>query len=197
MSTRADAGRPLAWVVYESMFGNTQRIARAIAEGLGSGHEVALHEVSKAPDVVTDDVALLVVGGPTHGFTLSTGKSREQAREQAGGRIISVWRGLREWLSGVELLGRPCVAVFDTKVGHPRWFWGSAARRARKELEHKGGVLLRPPESFYVHFKAARLSDLLLPGELERARTWGASLALSSPSREAAGPRPGPSQPSA
>lgn len=197
MAIQAEGRRPIAWVVYESMFGNTQRVAHAIAEGLGGDHDVVVHEVSKAPDVVTDDVALLVVGGPTHGFTLSTGKSREQARDQAGGRIISVWRGLREWLEEVELLGRPCVAVFDTKVGHPRWFWGSAARRARKELKHKGGVLLRPPESFYVHLKAPRLSELLLPGELERARTWGASLGMSATSSEAARPGHGPTQPSA
>ena len=38
-----------AFVVYESMFGNTEEIARAIAYGLGESVEVQLAEVSDAP----------------------------------------------------------------------------------------------------------------------------------------------------
>ena len=54
-----------ALVVYESMFGNTRQIAEAVAEGLGSAMEVRVVEVGTAPPVVGEDVALLVVGGPT------------------------------------------------------------------------------------------------------------------------------------
>lgn len=171
-----EANRPLAWVVFESMFGNTRRVAYAIAEGLAREHEVVVYEVSDAPDVVPDDVALLVVGGPTHGFQLSTPRSRESARSQAGGAVVSERRGLREWLEVVELRGRPSAVLFDTKVGKPRWFWGSAAKRARKLVERKGALVLRAPEHFYVHIKAARPSELLYPGELDRAKAWGASL---------------------
>ena len=38
-----------ALVVYESMFGNTEQIARAVADGLAESIEVQLAEVSQAP----------------------------------------------------------------------------------------------------------------------------------------------------
>ena len=38
-----------AMVVYESMFGNTAQIAKAIAVGLGESVEVVAMEVSQAP----------------------------------------------------------------------------------------------------------------------------------------------------
>ena len=65
-------------VVYESMFGNTKAIAEAIGEALAA--EVV--EVSDAPDVLPDDVGLLVVGAPTHAFSLSRPATRQSA---AGG----------------------------------------------------------------------------------------------------------------
>ena len=54
-----------ALVVYESMFGNTQQVATAIADGLRGSFDVTMTEVSAAPKDVTADVELLVVGGPT------------------------------------------------------------------------------------------------------------------------------------
>ena len=38
-----------ALVVYESMFGNTEQVARAVADGLRSKMEVDVREVSTAP----------------------------------------------------------------------------------------------------------------------------------------------------
>jgi hypothetical protein len=63
-----------ALVAYESMFGNTEEIARAIADGLGESVEVQLAEVSDNPDV-----ALIVVGGPTHAFSMSWTSTRVDA----------------------------------------------------------------------------------------------------------------------
>jgi flavodoxin len=60
-----------ALVVYESMFGNTEEIAHAIADGLGESVEVQLAEVADAPVEPNPDVALIVVGGPTHAFSMS------------------------------------------------------------------------------------------------------------------------------
>ena len=81
--------RPRALVVYESMFGNTEAIAHAIAEGLSLQLAVELVEVSAAPTTLRD-VDLLVAGGPTHAFGLSRRSTRESAREQApdGARLI-------------------------------------------------------------------------------------------------------------
>ena len=50
-----------ALVVYESMFGNTEQIARAVAAGIGETVDVQLTEVADATDP-DPDVALIVAG---------------------------------------------------------------------------------------------------------------------------------------
>ncbi len=77
-----------ALVVYESMFGNTEAVARAVAGGLSGSMEVEVYEVSRAPSPVTGPIDLLVVGGPTHAFSLVapppgstlSGRGRHRAR---------------------------------------------------------------------------------------------------------------------
>lgn len=71
-------------VVYESMFGNTERVARAIAEALGRCGGVELVEVGDAAASL-GSVDLLVVGGPTHAF----GMSRESTRADAARKVHS------------------------------------------------------------------------------------------------------------
>ena len=71
-----------ALVVYESMFGNTAAIARAIADGLCSRLDVEIVEVSKAPTRL-GEIDLVVAGGPTHVF----GLSRPSTRRSAGSRL--------------------------------------------------------------------------------------------------------------
>ena len=68
-----------ALVVYESMFGNTEAVARAVADGLAEMHDVDLREVSQAPTEVIGRVDLIVVGGPTHAFSLSRPATRASA----------------------------------------------------------------------------------------------------------------------
>ncbi len=51
-----------AVVVFESMFGNTQRIAGAISDGLTPHAKVDVVEVGTAPTALDEDVNLLVVG---------------------------------------------------------------------------------------------------------------------------------------
>jgi flavodoxin len=65
-----------AIVVYESMFGNTQRVAEAVAAGIAAHMTVELIEVGAAPTQIGEDVGLLVVGGPTHAFGLSRQSTR-------------------------------------------------------------------------------------------------------------------------
>ena len=73
-----------ALVVYESVLGNTQAVAKAIAEGLGESRPVTVKEVSDAPDAIPPDVGLLVVGGPTHAFGMSRPETRADAAREAG-----------------------------------------------------------------------------------------------------------------
>lgn len=168
--------RPLrAHVIYESMFGNTERVARAVAEELGAaGLEVSVTEVSQAPAAHDLDTDLLVLGAPTHAFSLSRAGTREDAVRQGAPPSRSTV-GLRDWLSVAR--DRPSTshvltAAFDTRVGKVRHLPGSAARKATRLAR---GARLDPAlgsESFFVD----DVQGPLLQGELDRARTWGRHL---------------------
>jgi hypothetical protein len=162
-----------ALVVYESMFGNTQEIARSIGEGLSSHMDVDVVEVGDAPATV-DGIDLLVVGGPTHAFSMSKPATRLSAAEQATRPLVSTSGGIREWLAALE--GGPkatATTTFDTRVDRPR-LPGSAAQAAAKRLRRLGFGVAAQAMSFYVS-KENRLID----GEIERARQWGAGLGSS------------------
>ncbi|WP_167006831.1 flavodoxin family protein [Mumia sp. ZJ430] len=72
-------------VVYESIWGNTEAIARAIGEGIAvrlGNDAVTIEEAS--PQVTLDpDIELLVVGGPTHAFGMSKAATRRSAQTAA------------------------------------------------------------------------------------------------------------------
>jgi len=159
-------------VVYESMFGNTETVARAVAEGLGEHGDVELCEVSAAPAAVPADVALVVVGGPTHAFGMSRSQTRADAVEQ-GAPADATAPGLREWSTALAPGQHRLVATFDTRVGKVRHLPGSAARGAARVLRRRGYELVAAPQSFFVH----DVTGPLLDGEAERATTWGAELA--------------------
>ena len=82
-----------ALIVFESMFGNTQKVVQAVAEGLSTGMEVELVEVEAAPRAIDNRTVLHVVGAPTHALGLSREGTRRQAAEQAGSRLVSKGRG--------------------------------------------------------------------------------------------------------
>jgi hypothetical protein len=160
-----------ALVVYESMFGNTERIARAIADGLGERFEVTVTEVGSAPDTVPDDVAMVVVGGPTHALGLSRSSTRRDAAKQAGpGGVISRGRGLREWLGDLRPSPGLPAAAFDTHID--KRFPGSASGAIRRRLRAHG-YDVRDAQSFHVTDTVGPLTA----GEESRAREWAAQLA--------------------
>lgn len=165
-------------VVFESLFGNTERVARAIAEGIESkllgSEQVVVVEVSKAPAQLSDDVGLLVLGGPTHAFGMSRPGTRNDAIRRIGDEAVSHGIGVREWVATFQPGRRGLLtATFDTRAEQVRHLPGSAARSAAKALRHRGLRVLMRPESFYV----ADMEGPLVLGELSHARDWGAQLA--------------------
>ena len=159
-----------ALVVFESMWGNTEQVAQAVAGGLESGVPVEVLDVSgDVPDDLSG-IDLLVVGGPTHAFSMSRQSTREDAVTK-GAPAGHAKRGIREWLDGLPK-AELSVATFDTRVDKVRHLPGSAAKRAAKEVRrhHLGRVV--DSESFYV----ADMEGPLLAGELERAEAWGHEL---------------------
>ena len=159
-----------ALVVYETLWGNTERVARAIAGELGAGMPVEVVDSDAAPTTV-DGYDLVVVGGPTHAFSTTRASTRENAVKQHGAPHAPS-RGIREWLTELE---RPPhriqAATFDTRVDSPR-LPGSAAKAAKQELRSLGFDVVVKPKTFRVHGYEGPLVD----GELERATAWGTAL---------------------
>jgi flavodoxin len=164
-----------ALVVYESMFGNTQQIARAVADGLGESVDVQLIEVAEAPADTGPDVALIVAGGPTHAFSMSRENTRADAISK-GAHEGEREFGLREWMAALPS-GQHSekVATFDTKIKSMRRLPGSAAKSGAKAAHRHGYESVSNAESFYVD----DVDGPLLDGELDRARAWGRQLATS------------------
>ena len=163
-----------ALVVFESMFGSTEAVARAVAEGIASRMPVSVVEVGQAPDPGRAGVELLVVGAPTHAFGLSRQSTRDDAAKQAGHPVISSGRGVREWFDHASSCSLPA-AAFDTHVSRPD-LPGHAGRRVQRRLKSLGCRLVTGAESFAVGGTQGPLGS----GELDRARAWGAEVAAAA-----------------
>jgi flavodoxin len=155
-----------ALVLYESLFGNTEAVAKAVANGLAPFGEVVVAQVGEAPRALTAEADLVVVGGPTHGH----GMSKPASRRQPNAKVFAV--GIQEWLEGLPEAPGPAVAAFDTRFDKPRWLTGSAAVHIARRLRRAGRRLVIPPESFFVEHTGGPLCD----GEADRARRWGTQL---------------------
>jgi len=158
-----------AVVVYESLWGNTAAIARAIAEGIGP--DARALPTGEADAAALSGVELIVAGSPLLGFSLPTEDMRENIRKTPGTAPTPDLSSpsMRSWLSGLPAAsGR--FSTFETRIW---WSPGSAAKTIAKELAAKGLTQAAKPEPFIVTGKYGPLKD----GELDRARVWGASLA--------------------
>ncbi|MEV4126975.1 flavodoxin domain-containing protein [Nocardia sp. NPDC049707] len=160
-------------IVYESMFGNTAAIAKAVAAELSAYGEVEVLDVAAAAQRPEPAVDLLVVGAPTHAL----GMSRARTRRDAAARTeapVSVDIGMREWLdAALPVPPGSRAAAFATKAAKPSWLPGSAARGAGKRLRRLGYELIDAPTDFLVD----GILGPLTAGELERARAWADHLA--------------------
>lgn len=159
-----------AIVVYESHWGNTAAIARAIAEGIGPA-ATAL-STAEAAAVELAGVDLIVAGAPLLGFSLPTeGMLKSMAGSQASDPTPPDLShpAMRTWLATLPA-GRGRAAAFETRIW---WSPGSAAKAILARLEQAGYRAAAKPERFIVQGKYGPLRD----GELERAKRWGAALA--------------------
>jgi hypothetical protein len=173
-----------ALVVYESMFGNTEQVARAIATGLAKHMDVEIVDVADAPSEIVGLVDLIVVGGPTHAFSMTRPKTREDAVRQ-GATTGSADVGIREWLQHVPKGPHSeLVATFDTRVDKVRHLPGSAAKGAAKAARKLGYAAAAKAESFYV----GDVNGPILDGELDRAQRWGERLGAQAGARAAGRP---------
>ena len=89
-----------ALVVYESLWGNTEKVARAIGDALSSHGTVDIFDSDAAP-TSTDGYELLVVGAPTHAFSMSRPSTRADAVKSHAAPHAPV-KGVREWLADLQ-----------------------------------------------------------------------------------------------
>lgn len=158
-------------VVYESWFGNTQRLAERIAAALGEEGDVEVVSVDDPlPSLV--DVDLVVLGAPTHVHGLSSERSRRGAIDQQDS-AGEIGIGARGWIDRLPEGGGPRMAVFDTRAHKPEWLVGSAAHGMARRLRRRGYQLAVEPESFFVEGTEGPLEE----SEIERAWWWGNDLA--------------------
>lgn len=153
-----------ALVVYDSVFGNTEQIARAIGGGLGSAPDVQVLRVGEArPEQVTG-VDLLVVGSPTRGFR-PTPATKDFVAAIAENGLQDVRVAAFDTRIAVEDVNNVLLSVLVRLFGY-------AAAPIAKGLERKGGRRAAEPEGFIVEGREGPLRA----GELERAEAWGRRL---------------------
>ncbi len=159
-----------AIVVYESHWGNTAAIARAIAEGLGPAARAL--STGEADDTALAGADLIVAGAPLLGFSLPTeamvkSLAANQVRDPTPPDLSHP--AMRTWLEALSK-GNGRAAAFETRIW---WSPGSAAKTILTKLAEKGYTPTAGPQRFIVRGKYGPLRG----GELERARGWGAELA--------------------
>lgn len=142
-------------VIYDSQFGNTEKIAQAVAKSISS----KAVRVSGVNDSDLDDLDMLIVGSPTQGGRATT-LLRQFLYQIPAGKLTDVK-----------------VATFDTRFSEKNVNFALrlliktidyAAPKMAKLLESKGGKLIVKPEGFFVNNKEGPLA----PGELKRVTRW-------------------------
>lgn len=151
-----------ALVIYDSQFGNTEKIARAIAEGLGSHGQVELLQVGQVKSDQLAGYQLLVVGSPTQRFR-ATPNTTQLLKEIPKNGLAGVKVTAFDTRLTVEEIESIKILAFFVRL------FGYAAQPIAKQLKQKGGELVVPAEGFYVQGTEGPLVE----GELERAKQWG------------------------
>ena len=150
-------------VVYDSQYGNTQKIAQAIADQLAQSETAYALHVDEVQLGDMRGINLLVVGSPT--------------------QKLSATAPIKRWLNilPADYIKNVRAAAFDTRFTQEKIaenkvlsffvrIFGYGAQPIARRLIKKGADLIAEPEVFYV----SDIEGPLLPGELERAAAWAA-----------------------
>lgn len=149
-------------ILYDSLYGNTQKVAEAIAAALNSKGSVTSLKVSDFKTESLKQVGLLIIGTPVH-----------------GGQPSQPTQAFLASLSPNSLTGIK-VAAFDTRFDIEKQNMalrllmktiGYAAPRLLHSLSQKGGQPLLA-EGFIVNGKEGPLAK----NELDRATAWAKQL---------------------
>jgi hypothetical protein len=158
-----------AVVVYESHWGNTAALARAIARGIGPDTPVLTTD--EATGSVLAEADLIVAGAPVIAFRLATDAMRETIAEDAHdapSKPDVAHPSMRTWLDGIPA-GTGVAAAFETRI---HWSPGSATGAIEGGLDAAGYRRVAKARRFFVTGRYGPLRN----GELDAARAWGSEL---------------------
>jgi flavorubredoxin len=158
-----------ALIIYESHWGNTAAIAKAIAEGIGT--EAQALTTAHATMEMATQADLVVAGAPLIAFHLPTQdmlKSMEMNQSRDPQNPDLSHPTLRSWLEQLPK-GSGRAAAFETRLW---WSPGSATKTIEELLVRAGYHILFKGERFIVKGRYGPLRG----GELERAQRWGVEL---------------------
>ena len=116
-----------ALVIYDSVYGNTEKIARALAKGLGENRVEV--DTLKADAVKFDELGkydLFVVGGPVHAWN-----------------VTKPIKTFLEKLNTVSGLSGKKAFAFDTKMSKSG-LAGSAGGKIEASLKNMGLIIVKP-----------------------------------------------------
>ena len=143
-----------AVIIYDSVYGNTEQIAKAIAGAFNSG-DIKILKVREASYEDIEQASMVILGSPTNG-----GKMTADLR-------VFVGKIPNAFVTGKK------VALFDTRLKTKLvTIFGYAAPKLAEIFRGKGAELAAKPEGFLV--KATK--GPLVEGELERAAAWAKTL---------------------
>jgi flavodoxin len=156
-----------ALIIYDSVFGNTEQIAKAIGSALGSPENTGIIRVSNVKPEQLTGLNLLIVGSPTRKFRPTPAITRFLKRIPKDGlkgvRVAAF--DTRFTMSGIE---ESRILPFFARL------FGYAAEPISDRLQKKGGKLIIPPEGFFVEDVEGPLKE----GELERSAEWAKQIRL-------------------
>ena len=175
-------------IIYESLFGNTRRVAEELVR-VARGHgEVDMVAAEEAASGVIDGADLVLIGGPSqvHGMSWSVTRQLGTAAPAAGpgagtnsdsgaddySPVLDVaGPGLRAWFHQVGRVDGTPAAAFDTRLDGPETLNGRASLGISRRLRHHGFAEVAAPRSFVVD-----RWNILIVGEVARAHEWASSV---------------------
>ena len=163
-----------ALVVYQSLWGNTAAIARAIAEGIGPDARAVTTEEATREVVAAAD--LIVAGAPVIAFNLPTEGMLDKLAADPGKAPTPPdlsHPSMRSWLHALTK-GQGRAAAFETRIW---WSPRGATGAIDRGLRRAGYRTAAKSQKFIVEGTYGPLRE----GELERARRWGMELAQDAP----------------
>jgi len=147
-------------VVYDSFFGNTEKIAQEVGRSFGRRGEVRTLRAKEAKEEALEGVEMLVVGSPTRKFR-PTSDIMGFLKGLPSGTLAGVKAAAFDTRADLTTIKSPVLRFIVNTAGY-------AAKPIAARLKRLGADLSGTPEGFLVSDTEGPLKE----GELERAGVW-------------------------